>query len=279
MQNIQLSSEITIVALKAAVLAGAEIMEVHGGNLHTRYKEDDSPVTLADQRAHEAILKTLQITGIPVLSEEMAAPDFGMRRQWQQYWLVDPLDGTKEFVRGGEDFTVNIALMENNHPVMGIIVLPASGRVYVGGTAMGATYKAKLKTLEWTPGLKTSFREIKPEKTANKIGVAVSISHLSEDTLAYVGELRRKYGEERVEILRRGGAVKFCLLAEGNAMMYPRFSPCMEWDTAAGQAICEATGATMKRFEDMQPLEYNKKSLLNPPFIITTKAFEQAFVE
>ncbi|MBL7471747.1 3'(2'),5'-bisphosphate nucleotidase CysQ family protein [Robertkochia sediminum] len=259
-------------ALEAAVVAGKAIMEVHGGDLGTEYKEDDSPVTIADKAAHKVISETLEGTGIPLLSEEMNHPEYRIRKNWERYWLVDPLDGTREFVNGGDDFTVNIALMENDFPVLGIILIPVTREFYIGGTLPGRVYKHQLPRLELSELEGMEPEELKPI-VSEHIGVAVSHSHLNKRTLAYVEKLRLKYGEERIRLIRRGSAVKFCMLAEGQAQFYPRYSPCMEWDTAAGQAICETQGARMVRMEDQQPLDYNKDDLYNPPFLLSASGY------
>lgn len=260
-------------ALEAAVAAGKAIMKVHGGELGTRYKADDSPVTIADKQAHEAISGRLKAEGIPLLSEEMDHPDYKTRQQWDRYWLVDPLDGTREFVKGGDDFTVNIALMEDNLPVFGVILIPVTGEVYLGGTLVKGVYKQELETLDAGSLVASPMQELRPVADKEHIGVAVSLSHLNKRTLDYVQKLEKKYGEERIRLIKRGSAVKFCMLAEGIAQFYPRYSPCMEWDTAAGQAICEALGARMVRMDDNKPLDYNKENLLNPSFLLSAEGF------
>ncbi|WP_224488193.1 3'(2'),5'-bisphosphate nucleotidase CysQ [Robertkochia flava] len=263
----QFSSDLQL-AIAAAVKAGGEIMKVYGKDLGTQYKKDDSPVTIADNRAQKVILEALKPTNLPVLSEEMQIPSFEIRNIWNRYWLVDPLDGTKEFVNGGKDFTVNIALMEHNRPVEGIIFIPFTRELYIGGHSFKQVFKAKLMDFDEGVVEHINLKPVTPPRRGNIIRIAVSASHLSGETLAFVESLRTRYGADAVELCKRGSSVKFCLLAEGKVDMYPRYSPCMEWDTAAGQAICEAAGAVMKRLDDRKPLKYNKKDLVNPPFIM-----------
>lgn len=256
------------IPVKAAVLAGKKIMEIFGGRLGTAYKADDSPVTIADKAANTIIRETLQITGIPVVSEETELPEYQLRKSWQQYWLVDPLDGTKEFIDKRADFTVNIALIVNDRPEIGIILIPHSKELFLGNSSKMIAFKSVLKNLEWQGLDKMAWQLLNPLKPTDKLTVVASRSHLNEDTLKFIQALEKEYGPEMVALERRGSAVKFCLIAEGKAQVYPRFSPCMEWDTAAGQALCEAVGAVMMRMKDKSKLDYNKKDLLNPPFLL-----------
>lgn len=261
-------------ALQAAVLAGKAIMEVFGGVPGTTYKEDQSPVTLADKNAHTVIIDTLEPAGIPVISEEMALPEHRERKTWERYWLVDPLDGTKEFLRGGSDFCVNIALMEYDQPVMGLLLLPVSKRLYLGDKRTGRVSRAQLDQLTIAALEGASWQVLPPLETPHQIKVVASYSHLSPDTSRFIEQLKARFGSKRIELVRKGSAIKFALLAEGEAQVYPRFSPCMEWDTAAGQAICEAMGITMVRIEDRAPFEYNKEELVNPGFLLTAPGIE-----
>ncbi|THD69334.1 3'(2'),5'-bisphosphate nucleotidase CysQ [Robertkochia marina] len=256
-------------ALKAAVEAGKVIMEVYGGQLETELKADDSPVTLADRRAHDIISKTLQTTGIPVISEEMNLPDHEIRKKWQRYWLVDPLDGTKEFIDKGVDFTVNIALMEEHQPVLGILLLPCSKEIYLGDKLQQKGWKTTLDRLEWADLHETSWQSLPKLTPVEDCTIVASRSHLKGETLEFIEQIKEHSEGQEVRLLYRGSAVKFCMIAEGKAQVYPRFAPCMEWDTAAGQALCEALGAIMVRMEDRRPLDYSKPLLLNPPFLLT----------
>jgi 3'(2'), 5'-bisphosphate nucleotidase len=219
-------------------------------------KSDDSPVTAADLAAHEILVQGLEDFGLPILSEESPAELMAQRRQWQRYWLVDPLDGTREFLGRTGEFTINVALVENHRAVFGMIAVPLSGEIYVGVPGQGAL---KSSGDSWA-----SIRCRGLDPTQPTV-VLTSRRHRGEQLDAWMAELPCPQGGIQREYI--GSALKFCWLAEGRADFYPRFSPCSEWDTAAGQALLEGAGG---RLSDLQgdPLRYNMKdSLLNPHFI------------
>lgn len=244
-------------------------MKVYTGNFEVEYKDDKSPLTQADKNANELINEHLVATGIPVISEESKELPYAVRKHWQTCWIVDPLDGTKEFVKRNGEFTVNIALVEQGKPKLGVIYVPVEKILYYGLVDEGKSFKAvvdsKIPNLEEIINIAS---EIRPSNTAKgKIRVVGSRSHMNEETLEFVEGLKEQFNS--IEIVSKGSSLKFCLVAEGNADLYPRFAPTYEWDTAAGQAICEAVGLQVLSVSSNKPLLYNKENLLNPGFILS----------
>lgn len=258
--------QLVLIAAQAALNGGVEILEVYNNEeTQVEVKGDDSPLTQADTRAHMAIMKLLEPTGIPVLSEEGKHLPFEQRSSWEQLWIVDPLDGTKEFIKRNGEFTVNIALVENGAPVMGIVYVPVTGELYVGVGAYGSlklTIDAN-STISGDDLGKGVQLPIKVDRPFTAVG---SRSHMNEETEEFLKGYREEHGE--VAILSKGSSLKMCMVAEGLADVYPRFAPTMEWDTAAGQAVVEAAGFKMVEKERRTPLRYNKEDLLNPHFIV-----------
>jgi 3'(2'), 5'-bisphosphate nucleotidase len=239
--------------------AGAAIMEVYAGRVDVEHKEDASPLTLADLRSHRLIVERLRqmYPDIPILSEENAeqAP-YEVRRHWRRCWLVDPLDGTKEFIKRNGQFTVNIALIEDTRPVLGFVYAPALGLLYYGGPALGA----------FRLGNDGERRLPEAPRNDGERVIVGSLSHPSEAMDDYVAEQQRRYGQ--VRFLAMGSALKICLVAEGRADVYPRFGPTMEWDTAAAHAIANAAGKQVLRYGAGEELAYNKPDLRNDWFIV-----------
>ena len=235
-------------------VAGAAILEVYGQEFKVMEKEDTSPLTQADLASHVIIRDQLRALtpNIPLLSEESAALDFETRSQWREYWLVDPLDGTKEFVKRNGEFTVNIALIRDHQPVFGVVYVPVTGVTYWGVTDVGA------RRVD-ASGQATSISIRTP--CANPVAVVGSRSHANpilEKHLSALGSY---------EMLSMGSSLKFCLVAEGKADFYPRLGPTSEWDTAAAHAVVTASGGQIVTL-DGAPLRYNTKdSLLNPHFL------------
>lgn len=250
--------------------AGKEILVIYAQDFDVEFKEDDSPLTQADKRAHESIMKGLNALdpNIPVLSEEGREIPYSERREWSHFWLVDPLDGTKEFIKKNGEFTVNIALIEEKYPSIGIIYAPALDVIYFGCVGNGA-YKlenaSKVEIANEEELIQKSVRLPKIEDHRVTRAVA-SRSHMSEETEAFIKELEAKHGE--VEVVSTGSSLKFCLVAEGKADYYPRYAPTMEWDTGAGQAIVEAAGGKVTRYEDNERFYYNREDLLNGWFLV-----------
>ena len=234
--------------------AGAEIMEVYSGEISVEYKDDRSPLTLADRRSHRVIEKGLKELApeIPVISEEGALVDYSVRKDYARFWLVDPLDGTKEFIKRNGEFTVNIALIEGDLPVLGVIYAPAKGLLYYAGKGTGA-FK-EVDRLQARP----IVSELPP---GHGIRAVVSRSHPS----AEIEEFLKGYSV--ASSVEAGSSLKFCLVAEGSADLYPRFGETWEWDTAAGHAIASEAGAVVT-LPDSGELTYNKENLKNPGFIV-----------
>lgn len=248
------------VARKAALEAGAAILEIYAtGNITAEEKADHSPLTLADKAAHKIIAEHLQQTGLPVLSEEGRLTPYEERKSWTWYWLVDPLDGTREFLKRNGEFTVNIALMQRQTPVAGVIYVPVTDVLYAGAEAPGVTkvHAGQITKLPPAPERKT----IAALKNKEKVRVVASRSHLTPETVAFIKQFKR------AETINMGSSLKMMLLAEEKADIYPRFGPTMEWDTAAAHAILLALNRNIYQPNLQQPLYYNKPDLLNPSFI------------
>jgi len=257
--------------------AGTAILEVYNSDFAVGQKDDRSPLTLADMRAHEIIADGLagsQDWPIPLLSEEGRNIAYDERKTWDMFWLVDPLDGTKEFVKRNGEFTVNIALIRNGQPILGVIYMPVSNTFYFAAEGLGA-YR-----LDGSDAISSGSLEaillasIKLPQTPHapidasshpRVTVIGSRSHMSPETEQFINDLKAEYQE--VDFLAAGSSLKFCLVAEGRVDVYPRFGPTMEWDTAAGQAIVEQAGGRVLRADSQEPLAYNKENLLNPSFI------------
>lgn len=256
--------------INAAIHAGLEILEIYNSDdFDVSYKEGDMPLTRADLAANQIIQEVLEPTGIPIISEENKAIDYAVRKNWDQCWIVDPLDGTKEFIKRNGDFTVNIALIEKGKPVFGVIYVPVSKELYIGDVKGSAAYKVTTATAFDTEATLTkNYKEIRPSQENDTIKIVGSKSHMNDATQKFVDDLRLNSNKE-VEIVSRGSSLKFCLVASGEAQMYPRFAPTMEWDTAAGQAICEAVGLKVIDKTTNAPLLYNRENLLNPYFLVT----------
>ncbi|MDE2150624.1 MAG: 3'(2'),5'-bisphosphate nucleotidase CysQ [Gammaproteobacteria bacterium] len=234
--------------------AGEAIMAIYAEDFSVQTKADQSPLTEADLASHRLIKTRLaQLTPeIPLLSEEGAAVAFEQRRVWRSYWLIDPLDGTKEFVRRNGEFTVNIALIEEGVPVLGVVHAPALAVTYAGVRGLGA-----IRLRESKRGSIHTRRAVDPPV------LVISKSHRDAALDALSARLPAHISTSR------GSSLKFCLVAEGSADFYPRTGPTSEWDTAAGQAVAEAAGAQVVRLPDWQPLRYNTKpSLINPGFAV-----------
>jgi 3'(2'), 5'-bisphosphate nucleotidase len=254
-------------AVQAALLAGEEILDVYEAGFDVEYKEDSSPLTVADKNAHDVIVEALSDTGFPVLSEEGKNIPYDERKSWEYFWMVDPLDGTKEFVKRNGEFTVNIALIHQQRAVLGVIYVPVTKILYFAAAGAGA-FKLELSTdlpadLE---GLIAASYKLPCHRESRKFTVVASRSHMSEETEMFIDGLRTVHKE--VEFRSSGSSIKLCLVAEGAADVYPRFAPTMEWDTAAGQAICEIAGKQVLDYQNNSPLLYNKENLLNNWFIV-----------
>ncbi len=253
---------LTKLAVETAIKAGKEILDVYyNSNFHIEFKADNSPLTIADKRAHHAISAILAQTGIPVLSEEGKTIPFEERKNWKLFWLVDPLDGTREFVKRNDEFTVNIALIENNTPVAGVVFVPVTKEIYWAN--LNGSFKA---FAEGDSGSLSNIQQLPLKVEKEFFVVAGSKSHMNEETEKYIQQLDTK--GKTVEMKSKGSSLKICMVAEGNADVYPRLAPTMEWDTAAGHAIVKFAGKQIIQFENKEPLVYNKENLLNPWFVV-----------
>jgi len=250
-------------AIDAAIQAGKKIIEIYNSDdFNLEYKLDDSPLTVADTASNKIIENILEASNISILSEEGNILDFNNRKNLKHLWVVDPLDGTKEFIKKNNEFTVNISLIENSTPVIGVIYAPALNVLYFSERKLGA-YKTLITALDEFDNSK-AFRLPLVEKS-NEYKVLTSRSHLDDNTLDYIDNL--KVNNLKVVSVPMGSSLKFCLLAEGLADCYPRFSPCMEWDTAAGQIICDEAGFKVVDLKTMKPIVYNRENLINNYFI------------
>jgi 3'(2'), 5'-bisphosphate nucleotidase len=253
------------VALEASVKAGNAIMTIYkSDDFDVQLKSDESPLTKADLAAHNIIVNLLKATDIPVLSEEDANIDYSIRSKWDAFWLVDPLDGTKEFIKKNDEFTVNIALIVDKIPVLGVVYLPVFNSVYFGAEGMGSFYNSEAEISKIDSIITNAIQLPKP--LPEIYTVVGSRSHMNEDTQAYFSNLEKEHGT--IEIISKGSSLKLCMVAEGSAHEYPRFGPTMEWDTGAGHAVALYSGAKVTKTDKTSPLTYNKENLLNPYFIV-----------
>lgn len=263
-----ISSSLLSTAISAALEAGKAILDVYGTDFSVQHKEDTSPLTKADQASHDIISRHLQSTSIPILSEEGSSIPFARRKDWKKLWIVDPLDGTKEFIKRNGEFTVNIALIQDRTPILGVIFIPVKRTLYLGSNEYGAR-----RCLDIHPNSNFHLEDLLeraawlPEDEKSRAFTIVgSRSHPTPELQTYVHEKERELGE--VQFISAGSSLKFCLVAEGQADIYPRLGPTMEWDTAAGQAIAQAAGRLVRIWDSEAPLVYNKKDLHNPWFVV-----------
>ncbi len=270
-----------LTTLLAAKRAGKAILEVYDSDFSVEQKDDKSPLTLADKKSHEIITEVLEQTKtvnnstVPILSEEGRDIPYDERKQWEYFWLVDPLDGTKEFIKRNGEFTVNIALIHGNKSVLGIIYIPVKDIFYFAAINFGAYILENSKIIADELSIKELMDKSKRLPLNNNsnspLTVIGSRSHTSEEFTEFVKKLKEKYGN--VEFMSSGSSLKLCLVAEGKADIYPRFGPTMEWDTAAGQAIVEQAEGKVIEIQNNEPLSYNKNNLLNPFFIVSRQSF------
>jgi 3'(2'), 5'-bisphosphate nucleotidase len=276
-------------AIQAALEAGEAILDIYDQDFEVEYKSDESPLTAADKAAHNIIVQALETTPYPVLSEESAKVAYDDRKDWGTYWLVDPLDGTKEFIKKNGEFTVNIALIEEGVPVLGIVYVPVSHTLYVGAArsewgieqgawkAEGCSGRSIEDILATANTCSVSGNPGKPLK------IVASKSHCNDETRQFISDLEKDHGA--AELVSSGSSLKLCMVAEGSADIYPRIAPTMEWDTAAAHAVVVAAGGAVFEYDESLPvaaysvsesmhespcaLRYNKENLLNPYFVVS----------
>ncbi len=259
------------IAVKAALLAGKEIMKVYARDFDVTLKSDNSPLTEADEAANKVIVNLLQQTPVPIISEENKQLPYEIRKDWKSCWIVDPLDGTKEFIKKNDEFTVNIALVERGVPALGVILVPATGELYYAVVAEGKAFKVQLdKDDEAVDSLFAKAKIIVPFIHPALLRVVASRSHMNAATSSLLETLKRD-SKRTLEIVSKGSSLKLCLIAEGLADVYPRFAPTMEWDTAAGHAICKAVGIPVLDMTTGRDMKYNKENLLNNHFIVSNE--------
>lgn len=258
--------------LKICQQAGQAILKVyHQPHYEQWQKKDLSPVTAADYASHKIIMAGLKELPdqYPILSEESTDIPFTVRQQWSRYWLVDPLDGTKEFIKHNDEFTINIALIENHQPVLGMLYVPVTGDCYVGGKNISPTSWSTTDNCWKQLFIKAQNNQTQGSQAQKNqtLSILMSRSHLSTKDQLLLDKLKQHF---TVEVVHAGSALKFAWLAKGKANLYCRFTPTSEWDTAAGQAIVEAVGGTMMNATG-HPFSYNRQdSLINGPFLIST---------
>lgn len=252
------------ILLDAVYEASEKIISIYHTNFDVELKDDRSPVTLADKESSQIILKHLIKTKILIISEEELKPTYEKRKNLEYIWLVDPLDGTREFVRKNGEFCINIALIKNNKPIFGMIASPTEQKIIFGGQKFGAFYINYFEQKY----LDKKFK-IKPITAKKKKGLVYSRSHFTPGVSTLINQLENKYGT--LEITKKGSALKFFDLVLNDAQFYPRMAPTMEWDIAAGQAIYESIGGEVLNFTNFEALVYNKTSLINPNFIAKPK--------
>jgi len=265
--------EIMADLIKVSKKAGDEILKVYGQDFKVDIKEDKSPLTEADRRSNDVITDYLKTLPYPILSEEGKQREYSFRKDWKSFFLVDPLDGTKEFVKRNGEFTVNIAGIEERNPVLGVIYVPVKDTYYFalkghGAYRMDGTPEKDFEDMDFnslcelSEKINTTFPD--PE---DKLIVVASRSHMSEETQDFIDDMKKNYSE--VEVVSSGSSLKLCLVAEGKAHFYPRYAPTMEWDTGAGHAVVlEAGGNVYQHSRINTQLIYNKEDLVNPWFLV-----------
>jgi len=274
-------------AMRASLNAGAAILQVYeSDDFDVEHKDDNSPLTRADRKAHSIIEECLKETMLPVLSEEGADVAFKERASWELYWLVDPLDGTKEFIKRNGEFTVNIALMARvlsdsgklsfHAPAAGVVYLPVKDILYAGYSSrererawkIQKAGAASIDTMEKAGlyGIELSAKVDQNKTRESQFTAIVSRSHFTRESEELLARMEKVYG--MVSRISSGSSIKLCLVAEKAADIYPRFAPTMEWDTAAGDAVCRASGCRVTEKDALTPLVYNKPDMHNPWFLV-----------
>ncbi len=261
--------ELLEISIHASIDAGVKVLEIYEQGFEVEYKEDESPLTTADTASNNIITKYLNKTNIPILSEEGKTIPYENRKNWQSFWIVDPLDGTKEFIKRNGEFTMNIALVENGIPVLGVIYIPVQKILYFASKYTGSARVSNVFKKDLEVSLENFIKraELLPVQTGSSTyRIVGSKSHLTPETQTYIDELKNKHGQ--IELFSKGSSLKICMVAEGTADIYPRFAPTMEWDIAAGHAIALYAGKHIKHYKTKKELTYNSETLVNPWFIV-----------
>lgn len=275
------------IAISAANEAGKAILAIYSKDFAVEYKKDNSPLTDADCAANEIIRDKLSKTSYPIISEENKQISYSQRKNWDKYWLVDPIDGTKEFIKRNGEFTVNIALIENGKPILGVVFVPVLSTYYLGDNngAFKAISGIHYKSIdELLNNVNSNLDKLEQIYVSNNIKeslkVVASKSHCNNETLNFISELEDVYG--KAICIAKGSSLKLCMVAEGLADFYPRIAPTCEWDTAAAHAVVNAAGGSVFLYDDkinakeyyknnnlLNELSYNKENILNPYFIVS----------
>jgi 3'(2'), 5'-bisphosphate nucleotidase len=257
------------IAIRAAVKAGKAILDVYGtDNFEIESKADQSPLTMADRRAHHIIVEHLRETALPVLSEEGQHASYEVRNKWNRFWMVDPLDGTREFIKRNGEFTVNIALVEEGRTLFGVVYAPVINELYTGIPGRGA-FRCRIEKNFIQPlDYLIQFSEPLPLEGPRQdlFRVVASRSHYNDETRQFVESI--DCGGREISLVSKGSSLKLCMVASGEADIYPRMGPTMEWDTAAAHAVVKASGKNVYRVDSGEELLYNKPNLLNPYFVV-----------
>ncbi|MGM0478265.1 MAG: 3'(2'),5'-bisphosphate nucleotidase CysQ family protein [Bacteroidota bacterium] len=268
----KISSKLVNTALTAVVEASKVIMKIYEEDFRRIEKEDGSPVTIADYTSSNILREHLEKTGLPITGEERKKAPFEERKKWDQCWCIDPLDGTKEFIKKNGEFVINIALLEGEKAVFGLIASPVQRKIILGGSKYGA-YSFSFDDVDHTDRWK-ELKKLAPVR--NPLTVISSRSHYTGDILSLIHRIEEHYN--KFESIKMGSALKFFHLVKGKADIYPRFAPTMEWDIAAGHAIFNAVGGEIVALETGEPLVYNKMNLENPYFIAYNKHVPKSVV-
>lgn len=260
-------NDILEISIKAAIEAGKKILEVYENEFEVETKTDNSPLTEADKKSHNAIKDILAPLSIDMLSEEGKLLSYNERKDWKKFWLIDPLDGTKEFIKRNGEFTVNIALIENGTPIAGVVYVPVTGKMYYGADGNGSySFMVDKNNNKPVEEYMSSAEKLPGAADSSVYTVVASRSHNTPETETFIDEKRKEYGE--VNLVSSGSSIKLCLVAEGKANVYPRLAPTMEWDTAAGHAVAKFAGCKVYDYNTKKELQYNKENLLNPWFVV-----------
>jgi len=255
------------ISITAAIEAGKEILDVYHNEFDVETKADNSPLTEADKRSHNKIKEMLSPLSIEMLSEEGKQLSYEDRKNWKRFWLIDPLDGTKEFIKRNGEFTVNIALVEEGVPVSGVVYVPVTGKMYYGSKDNGSyCFTVDGEENKSVESYMQSAEKLPDTAPPETFTIVASRSHNTPETEEFINEKREKYGN--VNCVSSGSSIKLCLVAEGKANIYPRLAPTMEWDTAAGHAVAKFAGCKVYNYNTGNELQYNKENLLNPWFVV-----------
>lgn len=269
-----LPDNLLVLAIKASLEAGKAVLSHYHTAFDIEYKADNSPLTSADKASHDVIDSILRETELPILSEEGKDIPYHIRKEWNYFWLIDPLDGTKEFINRNGEFTINVALINDRSPILGVIYVPVLDLLYFGTSETGSAM-IKVNSVDSLSVAKINEliqnATTLPQKHDRPVVIMGSRSHQTPENSKLINSVSAHF--EKVSVINAGSSLKFCRLAEGAADLYPRLGPTMEWDTAAGHAICKYAGINVLVYETREEMEYNKLSLLNPWFIATRPDF------